>query len=220
MTLPPIAVPAPRSHTGAWSLFGVLAWVVTGPLVLWALSWVAQVVAPLGLVAEAGTPAWGVFLAISVLGWGLATAAVGVVAAPRFRVHIAPVAPAALAALTVGLVLAALTKYALHEQVRARMGWFDPDYAGATLLAVPALVGLALAAWASAAIPRRDRTPLAVLAAAAALAFALCTMTNLPGLADGVRDESVPLAVALLMDGVWVVAVVVGVARGRRESPA
>ena len=110
--------------------------------------------------------------------------------------------------------------YALHEQVRARMGWFDSDYAGATLLAVSALVGLALAAWAWAGIPRRDRTPLAVLVGITVLAFVLCSATNLPGLADGVRDESVPLAVALLMDGVWVVAVVVGVARGRRESPA
>ena len=102
MTLHPVAVRAPRPRAGAWSLFGIFAWVVTGPLVLWALSWVAQVVAPLGLAVEAGTPAWGVFLAISVVGWGLATAAVGVVAAPRFRVHITPVAPAALAALTVG----------------------------------------------------------------------------------------------------------------------
>ncbi len=220
MTLLSVAVPTPRPRAGAWSLFGILAWVVTGPLVLWALSWVAQVVSPFGLVAEAGTAGWGVYLATSVVGWGFATAVVGVVAAPRLRVQIAPVAPVALAALAGGLVLAGVTMYALHEQVRARMGWFDPEYAGWTLFAVPALVGLALGAWAWAAVPGRDRTPMAILVGAAAITFVLSAATNLSGLADGVRDASVPLAAALLVDGVWVVAVVVGVARGGRESPA
>lgn len=200
-------------------MFGILAWVVTGPLVLWVSSWANQVVARLGLAAEAGTPAWGVFLAISVLGWGLVTAVVGAVAAPRFGVNLRPLAPAALTTLLAGLALAALTMYALHEQVRTRMGWYDPDYAGWTSFAVPALVGLALAAWASVASPRRDRTPVAVLAGAAALMFILSAATNLPGLADGVRDESVPLAAVLLIGGIWVTGVVVAMARGRRVSP-
>ncbi len=220
MLLPPDAVPTLRPRAGAWSLFGILAWVVAGPLALLATSWVNQLVTPVGLYAEAGTAGWGVYLAVSVVAWGLATAAVVVVAAPRFRVPIAPVAPAALAALTVGLVLAALTAYALHESVRARMGWFDPDYAGWTLLAIPALVGFAIATWAAAAVPRRRRSPLAVLVGITALAFGLCSATNLPGLADGVSDPSVLLAAALLLDGVWVVAVVAAMARGRRESPA
>ena len=220
MTLLSGAVPTPRPRAGAWSLFGILAWVVTGPLVLWATSWVNQLAAPVGLYAEAGTAGWGVYLAGSVVAWGLATAMLGAVAAPRFGVNLRPLAPAALTALFAGLGLASLTMYGLHEQVRARMGWFDPDYAGATLLAVPALVGLALAAWASAAIRRRDRTPLAVLVGVAALVFGLCTATNLPGLADGLRAESVPLMAVLLIDCTWVVAVVAAVARGRRDSPA
>jgi hypothetical protein len=220
MLLPPDTVPTPRPRAGAWSLFGILAWVVTGPLVLMATSWVNQLAAPLGPYAEAGTAGWGVYLAVSVVAWGLATTVVAAVAAPRFGIRVSLATRGALAALVGGLALAALTTYALHEQVRLRMGWFDPDYAGWTLLAIPALVGLAIATWASTAIPRRDRTPLAVLGGAGALTFGLSAATNLPGLADGLRDESVPLAAVLLIDGAWVVAVVAAMTRGRREPSA
>lgn len=214
MTLQPSAAPGSRPRAGAWWLFAALAWVCAGPLVLFATSWVSQLVAPLGLVAEAGTVGWGIFLAIAVVGWGLATAVIAAVAAPRFGVNLRPVSRSPVAVLASALALAALTMFTLHEQLRARMGYFDPDYAGLTGFVPMAMVAVACAAWARYSVPgRRDRRPADACLMLAASVVAVGILSNVPGLADGIHPASVPLAVALAVDAVFVTVATAAAAR-------
>lgn len=180
----------------------------------------AVVLDPLGLRPEPGTPAWGSRLALATLLWGGLAAVAGGWLGRRLVRVLVPTRERAVGVLVVGVILAATTMYALHEFVRARYALFDPEYAGLALLAVPALVAVALAAWAAAALPARRRWPLTSGVLLAGAGFAAATLPSLPGIADGVSPSGLVFGACLAADAVFVGAMVVLGIADTWEGPA
>ena len=77
---------------------------------------------------------------------------------------------------------------------------FDPDYVGLSFFASPAVLAVALATWATLALPRGRGIVVAVAAAAAAAGLGLSLLPSLPDAADGIDADHVPLAIAFLAD--------------------
>jgi len=195
------AVRPPASGVAAWALGGAVLYVVIGYASIFIVALGEQLLlAPFGLAAEAGTSSWGIVLASHPIAWGIATA----LAAAWLGGRLIPgglrftIVPAAI--LGVGLALAAITTYLLHEFVRERFGWFDPEYAGLVLFAAPALVAVGLAGWAGAVAPRGSTAIVFAAHAAAVAGLGLAILPSAPGLHDGIRASSIPLATVLAFD--------------------
>ena len=204
----------------AWVGGGVLLYVVLGMASLVLVSTVQDPIAgAFGLQAEAGTQGWGVVLGAHPIAWGvltaLAAAWLGRRLLPGIRFGVGGVG-----LLAAGLVLAAATTYLVHEFVRERFLWFDPSYAGFALFAAPAVVAVALAAWAALAAPGRSWRVLIVAQLAAVAALGLAIGPSLPGLGDGIRASSVPLAGLLVIDAGYALGTLAIVALGRMRAPA
>jgi hypothetical protein len=122
--------------------------------------------------------------------------------------------------LGVGLVVATVVIALGNEFVRARYGYYDPEYQGLSFFAGPALVAVALATWAALAVPRDGilAPGAAMLTAAAGLAMAL--LPSLPGTADGIDAESLPLAGAFVVGIGYAVVAAVLVVRRLGRPPA
>lgn len=211
-----VAARRPSTMVAAWAVAGAALYVVVGLVSLFVVATVEQtVLEPLGLGGQPGTSSWGIVLASHPLVWGIATAMVasrlGRRPVPDARFTIGPAF-----VLIVGLLLAAITMYLLHEYARERYGWFDPEYVGFANFAAPAVVAVALAGWAGAALPRERRKPLVVAHLAAVAALGLALLPSLPGVQDGIRTSSIPLATILVIDVVFaVVSACLSIARRR-----
>jgi hypothetical protein len=194
-----------------WTLIGFGSYVAAGlaaPLV------VASVCAfPLRLVGldpEPGTFGWGLYLASSDLVWGGLAAVAAAGLGRRLIPRLAVASPPAAAILAVGIVLAAVTTLALHEWVRARYEWFDPEYAGLAFFAGPAVIAAALAGWGTLVLPGHvRRRPVQWALVAAGFAFVAAVSSTVPGLADGVSPSGWPLALSLGLDALFVLVLVV-----------
>lgn len=208
-------------RVATWTVALAVIYVVSGVVALLLVATVESVVLdPLGLRPEAGTPAWGSRLAFTTLLWGgLAALAAGWLGRRLVRVLV-PARERAVGVLVVGLILAATTMYGLHEYVRARYLYFDPDYAGPVLLAIPAMVAVALAAWGAAALPTRRRWPLTSGVLLAGAGFAAATLPSLPGIADGVSPSGLVLGACLAADAVFVGAMIILGIADTWEGPA
>jgi hypothetical protein len=160
-----------------------------------------------------------VILALHPIAWGVIAAAVAAWLGGRLLPGAVLIGPGPAANLGVALALAALTTYLLHEFVRARYGWFDPEYAGLAIFAPSALVAIGLAGWAAAAIDRGRRGPLIVAQVGALIALAIALLPSLPGAADGIRASSIPLAAVFVLDaGFAFVSVVSSVLRSGAKA--
>jgi hypothetical protein len=206
--------------TVQWTLAGVAIYVVMGIASLPLVSTVERLLlARFGLEAIPGTSSWGVMLAVHPVVWGLASVLlaipVGRRLVPGLRLTSAPAA-----VLSIGLLLAAITTYLLHEFVRDRFLYFDPEYVGWALFAAPALVAVALSAWAAAAVPRGSGWPLFVAEATAAAGFGLAILPSLPGLRDGIGESSYPLVAILAVDAVYVLGALALPLLGRSRPTA
>lgn len=181
-----------------WTLAGFVLYVLGafgGMLVIVVIE--DPLLALFGLRAEAGTLGLSVQNGLHMIAWGLLTAAV---ALPLGRRLVEGIRFQALgwAMLAVGLVIAAVAMTLGNEFVRARYGWYDSEYQGLSLFAGPAIVAIALATWAALAVPRSGvlMPGAAMLTAAAGLAMSL--LPSIPGAADGIVADSMPLAAAFL----------------------
>ena len=201
-----------------WTIAGFVLYILGGLGSMLALALVeGPLLEPFGLRAEAGTLGLSVRNGLHAIAWGLLAVAV---AAPLGRRLIAGIrfSPAGWAVLAVGLVLAAVVTTLGNEFVRARYGWYDPEYQGLSFFAGPALVAVALGTWAALAVPR-DGVLLpgaAMLTATAGLAMSL--LPSVPGAADGIASESVPLVAAFLLAVTY--AAIAAVVVVRRLGPA
>jgi hypothetical protein len=189
---------ASRSGVFWWVLGGLGLFVVGWVVSLMAIAMVEQLVFdPLGIRAEAGEVSLSIRNGLHQLVWGVAVAAVsipvgrGLVPEVRFSLRGAGV-------LVVGLTLAALCEFLIVEFDRVRSGEFGVRHVGMAIAAPPAIVGVALAAWAALALPLRNRAALVTLAAAAGAGFVLAMLPSLGGLSDGINPESIPLAACLV----------------------
>lgn len=200
---------------------GVGRWALTG-LLLYPVGWIGSMLAiatierllldPLGIRPEAGTVSLSVRNGLHHMVWGAMVAAVampiGRRLVPRIRFD-----RRGAAVLAVGLGLAAISLFLVIEFDRERSGLFDPDHTGFAIFTAPAIVAVALAAWAAMAVPRADRAPLVLLAGLAGLGFVISLLPSLGGLSDGINPSSVPLAASLLASAAFIV---VGLVAARR----
>jgi hypothetical protein len=197
-----------------WTIAGFVLYVIGGAVSLFAMALVeGMLLAPFGLRAQAGELGLSVRNGLHALAWGVLVVAL---AAPLGRRLVGGIQfrRTGWAMLGVGLVVATFVIALGNEFVRARYGYYDPEYQGLSFFAGPALVAVALASWAALAVPRDGilAPGAAMLTAAAGLAMAL--LPSLPGTADGIDPTSVPLAGAFVVGiGYAVVAAVVVVRR-------
>jgi hypothetical protein len=145
-------------------------------MVLWSVSW--GVLSVLGVLVAAQL-AFGAWLRPPPLGIGIAAAGIG---------------------------LSAMLSIVLQQWATARYGYWDPDLIGWTAGLFALLIGLSTAAFGAFLVPRRlIGWPLtAALLGVAAISFVVAS--NVPGLSNGIRPDSWPLAVVIGLCGLYALA--------------
>jgi MFS family permease len=123
------------------------------------------------------------------------------------------VRPRAFVVPGAGLLVAAAVQLALYGYAVARFGLIDPDQIGPVAALFGLLVALATAAFGVEIAPRRALVPPVVAAAVAAAVTLVVIGTHVPSMSDGIDAVAFPLAVALAAAALYVLAVVVRVAR-------
>lgn len=138
------------ARVAVWAFLGFVVYALAAFGSLLLVATVEQVILePLGLGGEPGTSSWGLVLASHPIAWGVIVAAVAAWFGGRLLPGAFVAGRGSAAHLVAGLALAAVTTYLLHEFVRERYGWSDPDYYGLSIFAPSALVAVALAGWAA-----------------------------------------------------------------------
>jgi hypothetical protein len=224
MTTTAIARPrlGPQRAVAVWTIAGAVIYIVSGLASILAMATIEELVlAPLGLGSAVGSPSLSIRNGIHAAAWGFIAAGMALPLGRWLGVEVAP-STRAWVILVAGLVLAAVTTSLVEEFVRARYGMFEPRATGWTIFAGPALIAIAVAGWAALAVPRTQRAVPALVTLAAAAGLAIVLLPSLPGAADGIDPESVPLAVIVGLDAVFasVTAVVVFVQGRSTASPA
>ena len=135
---------------------------------------------------------WGV---LSVLGVVLAAQlAFGTWLRPR---------PLGLGIAAVGIALSTVLIVVLEQWAIARYGYWDPDLIGSTVALSALLIGLSTAAFGAFAAPRRHIGWPLVAVSLGFATTASVVASNVPGLADGIRPDSWPLAVVIGLCGLY-----------------
>lgn len=186
-----------------WTITGLVLYVLGGTASLLGIALFESVfLAPMGLDPQAGTLGLSVQNGVHALVWGLLTAALSVPLGRRLVAGIRFPATGWLV-LLIGLAIATGATLLGNEFVRARFGYYDPEYEGLTLFTGPALVALALATWAALAVPRDGVLIPGAAALTAAAGLALTLLPSLPGAADGIPAESIPLVAMFALGAVY-----------------
>ena len=205
------------SGVALWAVAGVVLYVLTGMGSLLAIATVEALVPGLRDQVQAGTIGLSIQNGVHPLVWGAIAAAIAMPVGRRLVPDLRFAAGGWLI-LALGLALAAVTTTLVNEFVRARYGDFDPDMTGFAVFAGPALVAIALAAWAALAVPSGMGLPLVAATVGAVASLALALLPSLGGLDDGINPESLPLAGVLLADVVVAVAATLLVLRDALAS--
>ena len=140
------------------------------------------------------------------LSWGVLSA-LGVLVAAQlvFGAWLRP-RPLGVAVATVGIGLSAVVNVVLQLWATGRYGSWDPDSIGSTVGLFAVLIGLSTAAFGAFLVPRRHiGWPLAAVLLGF-VATAIVVASNLPGLFDGIRPDSWPLAVVIGLCGLYALA--------------
>jgi hypothetical protein len=193
------------SGVALWAVAGVVLYVLTGMGSLLAIASVEGLVPSLSDQVQAGTIGLSIRNGVHPLVWGAIAAAIAMPVGRRLVPDLRFAAGGWLT-LALGLALAAVTTTLVDEFVRVRYGMFDPDMTGFAVFAGPALVAIALAAWAALAVPSGMGLPLVAATVGAVACLALALLPSVGGLGDGINPESLPLAAVLLADVVFAVA--------------
>jgi hypothetical protein len=187
------------SGVALWTLAGIVLYALAAIGSLFAIATIERLMPGLGDQVAAGTIGLSVENGLHPLVWGGLVAAASVPIGRRLVDNLR-FGAAGWFVLLIGLALSAVTTLLVDEFVRARFGYFDPDMTGFTVFAGPALVGIALAAWAALAVPSGRGLPLVAATVAAAASLALALLPSIGGLGDGIESESLPLAGVFLVD--------------------
>jgi hypothetical protein len=105
--------------------------------------------------------------------------------------------PAAWLVLGIGAALAAMVQVALVAWSESRFALFDPDLVGLTAQLYTVVGGVGVAAFSTLSAPRDAALPPMIALLMATLLTLIIVVANVPGLADGIEPESIPLAVTL-----------------------
>jgi len=112
----------------------------------------------------------------------------------------------AFSGAAIGIGLSAVVHVVLQQWEIERFGYPDPEFVGWTAALFGVLIGQATAHFGSQIAPRKSRGwPTAATVVGAAIG-SLIVVSNLPGLEDGIRPESVPLAIWIAASGVYLLA--------------
>jgi hypothetical protein len=201
-----------------WALAGFLLYLVGGMATLFLSAWLAEaILGTFGSPVQPGTLAWSIRNAFHPIVWGGLVAGASMPLGSRLvpGLHFGLGGWAVLAA---GLALATASELLVAEFVRVRYGLFDPEYAGVSYFAGPALVAIALAGWAALAMPRRVM-PLVMATILAVVGLGIALVPSIRGAADGINAESIPIAGVFTANALYGAAVAALVVR-RRASRA
>jgi hypothetical protein len=200
----------------AWAIAGVALYVAGAVVSLFAVALVQQLVlAPIGVRTDAGTLGLSVRNGVWTAAWGVTTAAASIWIGRRLIERLR-FGRTGWLVLAVGLLLAAISTTLVEEFVRARYGMFEPRATGWTTFTGPALVAVALAAWALLAVPRARS--LLALAVAASFALLVSLLPSVRGASDGVAAQNVPLAIVFVLDVGYAIAAIGLAARSRAPA--
>lgn len=159
--------------------------------------------AVLNLFGEIAHPATMVLWSVS---WGVLSA-LGVLVAAQlvFGAWLRP-PPLAIGIAVAGIGLSGVLNVVLQQWASTRYGYYDPDFIGWTAGLFALLIGLSTAAFGAFLVPRRliGWPMAATLLGFAAIAFVVAS--NVPGLADGIRPDSWPLAIVIGLCGLYALA--------------
>jgi hypothetical protein len=135
-------------------------------------------------------------------------AAFGAVVAARLCLGAWPrVGFAAVAVLVVGGALAGWVDASLHAWSGQRFGYFEPDLIGPSSVFFAVVVGTAVGAFGVLIAPKRAALPPTLAVLAGVVLTVIILVGNVPGLADGLDPESVPLAAAIALASLYVIAI-------------
>lgn len=191
-----------------WAGTSLVAYVFTGVVALLAVALVEQPALPaIGVGAVAEPWDHGLVLGAAPLLWGLLLAA----AVPRLgRAIVGPLRPAAAltwALVGCGLIVAAGLQVALYGWALERFGSYDIEAMGASNLLPAALVATSLA-FLAARMARAEARTIARIALGISLTVAgAILLLNVPGVHDGIRPQSLLLAVAMVAATAFVICV-------------
>ncbi len=118
-----------------------------------------------------------------------------------------------LAWAALGLGIAVGVELALHEWARITIGLYDAEYVGLTAGLSFTLVGLAVASFGVGIAPLGAATLPSAGVWFGALVVAAVTLSNLPGLADGIGPKAWPLAVGVGASVLYAAACAAGTLR-------
>jgi len=154
----------------------------------------------------------------SVLWGGLSLLGVVVAARLAFGAWL-PLPPTGIAIAVIGVVLSAIVHVVLQQWEIARFGVPEPEYVGWTAGMFAVLIGLATATFGVFLAPKQVvGWPLAaVLLGCAGVAFIV--LSNVPGLRDGIADDSWPLAICIGLSAVYALGAAGLVVRRVAVSP-
>lgn len=204
--------------TSVWAITGFVLYVLGGMISLLAIAVVGSWLPP-GLQPEVGTLGWSVRNGLQPALWGVLAASASMVVGRRLVGGIR-FRPDGWLVLAIGIALAAWSMFLVNENIRARYGVYDPEYAGLAWFASPAVLATALAGWATLAVPRGQGIVLAIICGAAVAGLGTSLLPSVPSAIDGIDADHLPLAAAFLADLAYaaVIAVVIA-ARLLRRVP-
>jgi hypothetical protein len=202
-----------------WAVAGVVLYVLAAIGSLLAIATIEGLVSGLRNLVAAGTVGLSIQNGLHPLVWGALVAAASIPIGRRLVDNLR-FGAVGWFLLLIGLAFAAVTTFLVDEFVRARFGYFSPRMTGLTVFAGPALVAIALAAWAALAVPSGMGLPLVAATVAAVASLALALAPSIGGLDDGIDPESLPLAVVFLLDVLFAAAAALLVLRTALASGA
>lgn len=119
-----------------------------------------------------------------------------------------------------GIVLSSIVLLAVQQWTIGRFGYPDPDFVGATAWLFAALVALAVATFAALVAPARAVLWPLIACLWAAFVVLVMVASNIPALADGIADDSWPLAASVALASLYALFCPALVLRAQRARAA
>ena len=143
----------------------------------------------------------------SVVWGGLSLTGVLIAARLAFNTWL-PLSPIGIAIAVIGIALSAIVHVVLQQWEIARFGVPEPEYVGWTAGLFAVLIALATAAFGVFLAPKQViGWPLAAVLLGCA-GVAVIVLSSVPGLRDGIADDSWPLAIWVGLSGLYALSVV------------
>ena len=192
---PPVGTAArslpPRVVSWIW-VAGCVAWLALALILAFGVvSWLPRLLWP------SFAPDHGMELAAFIATWGVLGMAGAAALARLLLGGVASLRRTGLVAAGAGLVIAAALQVVLHDWAVGKLGYYETDAIGPTVMLPLALAALTVAMFGVAVAPRAfDLAPRVAVVAGGVIVLAIVTL-NVPGALDGIAARAIALAVVL-----------------------